>query len=805
MDGGVMSQQIQQHVWLCGLICSALSADGAARAQSVLYVDHDATGPYNGSSWCEALLSLQHALAAAEASGGTITEISVANGTYFPDEGHGTTGDRTLRFDLLSGVALRGGYAGCGAVDPDARDFVAFETILSGDLCRDDEPAFVNNGDNTYHVLFADGTDEATVVDGFTVTGGNANATLVPNINGGGLRIATYTYLTVLNTTFHANHGTKGGAVYNTGVSTFIDCTFSGNEAAVEGGAIYENWMIRNVTGCRFFDNAAERGGAIYIYITDPAITACTFGGNQARAGGAIFIKGAHGSCSFSQPWMVGCTFLGNTAIGNGGAIEADEDSDPTLINCQFSGNTAGWFGGAVHSDTTCHWDAVNCTFSGNTADRRTGGLYSLSETVDVRNCVFWENSDPDGMIESSQFYIDGFSGHPSTLNYSCVQGLTDWHGGVGNLAYDPLFGDPSGPDGIVGTVDDDLHLSPGSRCINAGDPDATGLPEEDLDGDERVQHCRPDMGIDETPLFYDCNTNGNPDVCDILDETSEDCTANNIPDECEPDCNNSNTADSCDIADGISSDCNENEIPDECDLVTGISEDCNVNDILDECELAGIRVFYDRFREDTFDPQRWPWVSAAVIFAQKHHSPPYCARIHQSGHIDTCTIDLSEALSVRVVYYLRNHGTDAGDDLIVKYWADEEWQELVVHPGTPYLSEWQMSSIELPLEARHADFQLRFRGTGSDSYDYWFIDDVEIIVSTPDCNGTGTPDECESFGDFDLSGRVDLRDFARFQACFTGEGPAERDPGCCFFDAEQDLDVDLEDFAAFLTAFQAP
>ena len=84
-------------------------------------------------------------------------------------------------------------------------------------------------------------------------------------------------------------------------------------------------------------------------------------------------------------------------------------------------------------------------------------------------------------------------------------------------------------------------------------------------------------------------------------------------------------------------------------------------------------------------------------------------------------------------------------------------------------------------------------------------IDDVEIVVSTPDCNGTGTPDECESFGDFDLSGRVDLRDFARFQACFTGEGPAERDPGCCFFDAEQDLDVDLEDFAAFLTTFLAP
>ena len=31
-----------------------------------------------------------------------------------------------------------------------------------------------------------------------------------------------------------------------------------------------------------------------------------------------------------------------------------------------------------------------------------------------------------------------------------------------------------------------------------------------------------------------DCNFNGSPDTCDLVDETSIDCQSNGIPDECE-------------------------------------------------------------------------------------------------------------------------------------------------------------------------------------------------------------------------------------------------------------------------------
>jgi len=49
------------------------------------------------------------------------------------------------------------------------------------------------------------------------------------------------------------------------------------------------------------------------------------------------------------------------------------------------------------------------------------------------------------------------------------------------------------------------------------------------------MQHCRVDMGADESPYFIDCNNNGVPDACDIAEGTSEDCTGNGIPDECQP------------------------------------------------------------------------------------------------------------------------------------------------------------------------------------------------------------------------------------------------------------------------------
>ncbi len=90
---------------------------GTAQAR-IIYVDADATGANDGSSWADALTDLQDALNIVTVHL-QFDEIRVAQGVYTPDQGVGITpGDREATFQLRNGVTLKGGYAGFGEMDP---------------------------------------------------------------------------------------------------------------------------------------------------------------------------------------------------------------------------------------------------------------------------------------------------------------------------------------------------------------------------------------------------------------------------------------------------------------------------------------------------------------------------------------------------------------------------------------------------------------------------------------------------------------------------------------------------------------
>jgi len=342
------------------------------------------------------------------------------------------TGDRTATFSLLNDVALRGGFAGIGEPDPNARNIVNFVTVLTGDLNGDDGPGFANNGDNARHVVTAPtGTTATAILDGVTVTAGHAEGATNRQRSGGGLHIDT------------------------TSSPTIIDSTFAGNAADLYGG-----------------------GASTRSFSSTPTLTRCTFVGNHADQGGGGMYN------LQSLPRITCCRFLSNTASQGAGMMNHD-DADAVLTNCLFAGNAATTNGGAISNLTDIYATISSCTFTNNSAGTSGGGLYNNSNgSPRVRNSILWGNTDAGGSDASAQMHVG--NGSP-ILDFCCVQG--GWAGaGADNLALDPLFADADGPDNDPDTVaDNDYRLTSGSPAVDAGRSwlSPADVTDEDGDGDQ--------------------------------------------------------------------------------------------------------------------------------------------------------------------------------------------------------------------------------------------------------------------------------------------------------------------------------
>ncbi|MBN1505391.1 MAG: hypothetical protein JW955_01025 [Sedimentisphaerales bacterium] len=251
------------------LRCQALGVEiqfTVAGTGGVIYVDQDAVGfPANGTSWLRAYRNLQDALAAA----GPGAEIRIADGTYKPDQGAGqTAGDRAASFDIPDGVLVRGGYAGYGAIDPDARDVANHQTLLSGDLNDDDLWGILNRDDNSYHVVTASGTAK---LDGLSIMDGQADGGL-----GAGLYIQSGD-MTLAHCTIRGNTAVFGGGIATLGASLYLaNCQISGNRAYFLGGGLYSHDSTTTLASCLLTGNSAGSGG------TGGGSAICNIGGDAA-------------------------------------------------------------------------------------------------------------------------------------------------------------------------------------------------------------------------------------------------------------------------------------------------------------------------------------------------------------------------------------------------------------------------------------------------------------------------------------------------------------------------------------------
>ena len=250
------------------------------------------------------------------------------------------------------------------------------------------------DANGAYHVVkCVNGEGPSTVLEGFTITGGNANGGWPDNYGGGMYNQGSSP--TVTNCIFTGNSATFGGGMYNNNNSnpTVNKCIFTGNSASSGGGMYNYQNSSPTVTNSTFSGNAAATGGGGGMYnLTNscPAVTGCNFTGNTAGSDG-----GGMDNRVGSDPNVTNCTFSNNSAAGEGGGME-NYDSNSTLTNCTFTSNTAQYGGGMYNYNSSP--PMADCNFTGNTADTDGGGIYNDNSSPTVTDCNFTGNTaDTDG------------------------------------------------------------------------------------------------------------------------------------------------------------------------------------------------------------------------------------------------------------------------------------------------------------------------------------------------------------------------------------------------------------------------
>jgi len=489
-------------------VCSTLLCSAVLSTQlcaSTLYVDENASGPlHDGASWCTAYKTAWEALAVASAG----DTIKIAGGLYTPEPIF--FGDpREATFTLVSNVRIEGAYAGCGAPNPDARDYANDTSFIRGDPVRDDHI----NGDtsnNSYHVLTAIDVSGAEL-DGLYIDGGRAdNPLVVDGTNGAGALARRSTFSSV-NCIFQGNEAVdwpvattgRGGSVYAGRSKLYFDkCLFRESIAGEHGGGVYSEASTLVYDSCTFaacIATGGDGGGAYndassYAQLDDAWFLVCfaaNNGGSVLNAGARMLMSNSLVQSSNAQNGagvhstggrldLVNCEFTWNNAAADGGALYG-ASTPTTLMNCLFVANSAGGVGGAI-ANVDAKLSLVNSTLSGNSAVSGAGGAhFASSGGGKVTNSIFWDNTRSGVIDEAAQLVATGAAG--INLNYSDISGLTGGLGGVGNIGLDPLFVAPGAFD---------FRLGVGSPCRNSGLNSALLADIADLDGDFNVLEATP-------------------------------------------------------------------------------------------------------------------------------------------------------------------------------------------------------------------------------------------------------------------------------------------------------------------------
>ena len=257
------------------------------------------------------------------------------------------------------------------------------------------------DGSNTSTVIYMYGgtIDTTTVIDGFTLQNGTADA-------GGGI-ICVNVSLKLENLVIANNEG--GGCDFTNSSAVVRDSEISNNNgigikckensnitvtgSIVEnnnGSGIYFHSSTGNVSDCEITDNSASyKGGGMYCSESNPTLSNVTITGNSASKGGGMY-------CSESNPTLSNVTITGNSASYSGGGIYCEDNSSPSLENVTISNNSASDDGGGIWCISSSP-SLVNVTIINNSASSKGGGIWCVSSSPSLENVTLSNNSASSG------------------------------------------------------------------------------------------------------------------------------------------------------------------------------------------------------------------------------------------------------------------------------------------------------------------------------------------------------------------------------------------------------------------------
>lgn len=252
---------------------------------------------------------------------------------------------------------------------------------------------------------------------------------------GGGIYCNDYASITVSASTISSCIASwRGGAVYAESHCEVVvtASTISSCQAGYYGGGLgFANYCTisignNRITGNRTNHASYPSGGGIYLYgnVDGTIIGNYIYSNRGTGSGGGI-------GCVSSDPVIKDNAIVANRGtLYGGGMAFYDYHCQPTIANNLVVQNTAGSFGGGMLiADSARVGDILQCTFASNSPD----GIYLLSGTATVTNCILWDNGDD----------LVGFT---TGVTYSDIDNDDEgFAGSNGNISEDPLFVDTTG------------------------------------------------------------------------------------------------------------------------------------------------------------------------------------------------------------------------------------------------------------------------------------------------------------------------------------------------------------------------